>query len=94
VRTIGDGEKTLRHPEVGAMRLSHEGLTLNRAQGRRLIVYMAPPGSPDHDAMPLLDLAASGLSPRRDEPGRSGADRAGRPAGGGGQSGAPSPWPP
>jgi transcriptional regulator with XRE-family HTH domain len=62
VRTIGDGEKTLRHPEVGAMTLSHEGLTLNRAQSQRLIVYMAPPGSPDHDAMTLLDLAASGSS--------------------------------
>ncbi|MET9064972.1 helix-turn-helix transcriptional regulator [Streptosporangium sandarakinum] len=62
VRTIGDGTKTLRHPEVGTMTLSHEGLSLNRAQGQRLIVYMAPPGSPDHDAMTLLDLAASGAS--------------------------------
>ncbi|MFF0248447.1 helix-turn-helix transcriptional regulator [Streptosporangium sandarakinum] len=62
VRTIGDGTKTLRHPEVGTMTLSHEGLSLNRAQGQRLIVYMAPPGSPDHDAMTLLDLAASGSS--------------------------------
>ncbi|MFJ9821838.1 helix-turn-helix domain-containing protein [Streptomyces sp. NPDC101151] len=64
VRTIGDGEKTLRHPEVGTMTLSHEGLTLNRAQGQRLIVYMAAPGSPDHDAMTLLDLAGSGSSGR------------------------------
>ncbi|MEV6398979.1 helix-turn-helix transcriptional regulator [Streptomyces sp. NPDC051907] len=62
VRTIGDGRKTLRHPEVGTMTLSHEGLTLNRAQGQRLVVYMAAPGSPDHDAMTLLDLAASGSS--------------------------------
>ncbi|GAB2449051.1 hypothetical protein GCM10027187_15450 [Streptosporangium sandarakinum] len=62
VRAIGDGTKTLRHPEVGTMTLSHEGLPLNRAQGRRLIVHMAPPGSPDHDAMTLLDLAASGSS--------------------------------
>jgi hypothetical protein len=44
------------------MTLSHEGLSLNRAQGQRLIVYMAPPGSPDHDAMTLLDLAAPGSS--------------------------------
>lgn len=62
VHTIGDGEKTLRHPEVGTMTLSHEGLSLNRAQGQRLVVYLAPPGSPDHDAMALLDLAASGSS--------------------------------
>jgi hypothetical protein len=62
VRTIGDGKKTLRHPEVGTMTLSHEGLSLNRAQGQRLIVYMAPPGSPDHDAMTLLDFAVSSSS--------------------------------
>ncbi|MEV5568346.1 helix-turn-helix transcriptional regulator [Streptomyces sp. NPDC052196] len=62
VHTIGDGKKTLRHPEVGTMTLSHEGLSLNRAQGQRLIIYMAPPGSPDHDKMALLDLAASGPS--------------------------------
>jgi transcriptional regulator with XRE-family HTH domain len=60
VHTIGDGEKTLRHPDVGTMTLSHEGLSLNRAHGQRLIIYMAPPGSPDHDKMTLLDLAASG----------------------------------
>lgn len=58
VHTIGDGEKTLRHPEVGTMTLSHEGLSLNSAQGQRLIIYMAPPGSPDHDKMTLLDLAS------------------------------------
>ncbi|MEU9833027.1 hypothetical protein AB0D67_15985 [Streptosporangium sp. NPDC048047] len=66
VHTIGDGTKTLRHPEVGTMTLSHEGLSLNRAQGQRLVVYMAPPGSPDHDAMTLLDLTAP------DPPGASG----------------------
>ncbi|MFF0307822.1 helix-turn-helix transcriptional regulator [Streptosporangium sp. NPDC004379] len=66
VHTIGDGTKTLRHPEVGTMTLSHEGLSLNRAQGQRLVVYMAPPGSPDHDAMTLLDLTTP------DPPGASG----------------------
>lgn len=67
VHTIGDGEKTLRHPEVGTMTLSHEGLSLNRAQGQRLVVYMAPPGSPDHDKMTLLDLSAPGPSVGSDE---------------------------
>ncbi|MCP2244563.1 helix-turn-helix transcriptional regulator [Lentzea aerocolonigenes] len=65
VRTIGDGEKTMHHPEVGTMTLSHEGLTLNRAQGQRLIVYLATPGTPDHDAMTLLDLAAAIPRPPR-----------------------------
>jgi transcriptional regulator with XRE-family HTH domain len=62
VHTIGEGEKTLRHPEVGTMTLSHEGLSLGRAHGQRLVVYMASPGSPDHDKLALLDLEVSDTS--------------------------------
>jgi transcriptional regulator with XRE-family HTH domain len=57
VRRAGDGEKVFRHPAVGPMTLSHEMLDLNRTGGQRLVVYMAPPGTPDHDAMVLLDHA-------------------------------------
>jgi transcriptional regulator with XRE-family HTH domain len=57
VRTIGDGEKTFHHPVVGTMTLTHEVLNLNRTDGQRVTVYMAEPGSPDHDAMTLLDMA-------------------------------------
>ncbi|MEV4439656.1 helix-turn-helix transcriptional regulator [Streptomyces sp. NPDC049577] len=60
VRTIGDGSKTFHHPLVGTMTLTHEVMNLNRADGQRLVVYMAPPGSADHDAMTLLDMAAPG----------------------------------
>lgn len=56
VRVMGDGSKTYHHPVVGTMTLRHEVLTLNRTEGHRLAVFMAPPGSPDHDAMTLLDL--------------------------------------
>jgi transcriptional regulator with XRE-family HTH domain len=57
VRKIGDGEKNFRHPAVGPMTLAHEVLELNRTDGQRLVIYIATPGSPDHDAMTLLDLA-------------------------------------
>ncbi|GAA5180058.1 helix-turn-helix transcriptional regulator [Rugosimonospora acidiphila] len=57
VRAIGDGSKTFRHPVVGTMTLSHEVLTLNRTEGHRLVIYMAPLGGPEHDAMTLLDFA-------------------------------------
>jgi transcriptional regulator with XRE-family HTH domain len=57
VRSIGDGEKTFRHPTVGLMTLTHEVLNINRTEGQRMVVYMAPPGSPDHDMMSLLDIA-------------------------------------
>jgi transcriptional regulator with XRE-family HTH domain len=56
VRSIGDGAKTFLHPAVGTMTLTHEVMNLNRTDGQRLIVYMARPGTPDHDAMTLLDL--------------------------------------
>jgi transcriptional regulator with XRE-family HTH domain len=59
VRRMGDGQKVFRHPAVGTMTLAHESLELTRTDGQRLVVYMAAPGTPDHDAMVLLDMASS-----------------------------------
>jgi transcriptional regulator with XRE-family HTH domain len=56
VRSIGDGSKTFRHPLVGTLTLVHEVVSLNKTDGQRMVVYMATPGTPDHDAMTLLDL--------------------------------------
>ncbi|AEW95584.1 MULTISPECIES: helix-turn-helix transcriptional regulator [Streptomycetaceae] len=61
VRTIGDGAKRFLHPEVGDLTLCHEVVNLNRTDGQRLVIYLAEPGTPDHDAMTLLDLAVDGL---------------------------------
>jgi len=77
VRAIGDGEKTFRHPSVGVMTLTHEVLTVNRTEGQRMVVYMAPPGSPDHDMMSLLDLAEVTADSAVD--GRAGLDPASVP---------------
>jgi hypothetical protein len=57
VHTVGPGRKTFRHPVVGTMTLSHEVLQINGASGQRATVYLAEPGTPDHDKMQLLDLA-------------------------------------
>ncbi len=57
VRRAGDGQKVFRHPAVGTLTLAHEILDVNRAGGQRLVVYTAPPGTADHDAMLLLDRA-------------------------------------
>ena len=54
---MGDGEKVFRHPVVGTMTLAHESLELTRTDGQRLVAYMAAPGTPDYDAVVLLDLA-------------------------------------
>ena len=42
------------------MTLSYESLPLAGADGQRLIVYLAGPGTADHDAMVLLDMLATG----------------------------------
>ena len=57
VRRAGAGDRIIRHPLVGTLRLAHETLGLNRADGHILTVYLAEPGTPDHDAMVLLDTA-------------------------------------
>jgi transcriptional regulator with XRE-family HTH domain len=62
VRRAGAGDRVFRHPVVGTMSLAHETLDVNRAGGQQLITYLAAPGTPDHDAMVLLDRAGT-LSP-------------------------------
>jgi len=59
VRRAGAGDRVFRHPLVGAMTLAHETLDVNRADGQRLVAYLAAPGTPDHDAMVLLDRVAT-----------------------------------
>ncbi|WP_327434497.1 helix-turn-helix transcriptional regulator [Streptomyces sp. NBC_01236] len=50
--------KTFHHPEVGTLTLSGQSMHLDDTPGQRLGVYTADPGTPDHDAMLLLDLTA------------------------------------
>ncbi|MFD9196101.1 helix-turn-helix transcriptional regulator [Streptomyces phaeochromogenes] len=51
-------QKTFHHPQVGVLTLSSQSMHLDGTPGQRLGVYTAEPGTPDHDAMLLLDLAA------------------------------------
>jgi transcriptional regulator with XRE-family HTH domain len=46
--------KTIVHPEIGRITLDCDVLTV-RGSDLRLVVYTAPPGSPDADALALLD---------------------------------------
>ncbi|MFF9278950.1 helix-turn-helix domain-containing protein [Streptomyces griseosporeus] len=57
VQTRGGGEKHFQHPKVGSMRLSYEVMDILRTDGQRLVTYQAVPGTPDHDALLLLDMA-------------------------------------
>jgi transcriptional regulator with XRE-family HTH domain len=58
VRGHTQGRKTFRHPEVGKLTLGYQSMHLEGTPGHRLNAYYAEPGTPDHDAMILLDLAA------------------------------------
>lgn len=51
-------QKTFHHPEVGVLTLSGQSMYLEETPGQRLGVYTAEPGTPDHDAMLLLNLTA------------------------------------
>ncbi len=50
--------KTFHHPHVGTLTLSFQGMALETTPGQRLGVYTAEPGTPDYDAMVLLDMTA------------------------------------
>lgn len=54
--------KRFRHPRVGEFTLTSEALYL--ADGQRITIYQAEPGSRDHDALTLLSMIASGDEPK------------------------------
>jgi transcriptional regulator with XRE-family HTH domain len=55
-RTHPNRTKTFRHPQVGRITLTFQGMRLEGTPGHRLGVYIATPGSPEHDAITLLDM--------------------------------------
>lgn len=55
VRAFAQGNKTLHHPDVGALTLSYQSLLIEGAPGHRLVAYYALPGTPDYDSLLLLD---------------------------------------
>ena len=54
--------KPFRHPRAGEFTLTYEVLYL--ADGQRMSVYQAEPGSRDHDALTLLSMIAAGHEPQ------------------------------
>jgi transcriptional regulator with XRE-family HTH domain len=58
------GVKQFTHPSVGRMRLEYESMPLAGTDGHRVVIYLAEPGTADHDAMVLLDLTAAGDAAR------------------------------
>jgi len=54
VREHRTGVKLMRHPVVGDLDLSFEGLGLSTDPGLLLIAYSAEPGSPTHERLQLL----------------------------------------
>jgi transcriptional regulator with XRE-family HTH domain len=52
------GHKTFHHPDVGDLTLGYQSMQLEGTPGHRLVTYYAGPGTPEYDAMVLLDMAA------------------------------------
>ncbi|MFF8997793.1 helix-turn-helix transcriptional regulator [Streptomyces achromogenes] len=50
-------QKTFHHPRVGTVTLTCQTMHLDGTPGQRIGVYTAEPGTPDHDALLLLDTA-------------------------------------
>ncbi|MBW8698021.1 hypothetical protein MBT84_00410 [Streptomyces sp. MBT84] len=50
--------KTFQHPQVGTVTLTSQSLHAEGTPGQRIGVYTAEPGTPDHDALLLLDMTA------------------------------------
>jgi len=61
VHMVGQGTKSFQHPDVGPMTLDYEAMELANTGGQRLIAYYTIPGTPDDDAVTLLDMIGSGL---------------------------------
>ncbi|MFJ8196873.1 helix-turn-helix transcriptional regulator [Streptomyces sp. NPDC096152] len=51
--------KTFQHPHVGRLTLGFQGMALEGTPGHRMGVYTAEPGTPDHDAVLLLDMTVT-----------------------------------
>ena len=60
------GRKTFHHPQVGDVTFGYQTMELEGASGHRLVAYHATPGTPEYDAMLLLDTAL-----REEAPGRA-----------------------
>ncbi|MFD8960500.1 hypothetical protein ACFV0W_27045 [Streptomyces anulatus] len=49
------GQKTFRHPLVGTIVLGYQSLQVEGSAGQRLGVFTAEPGTPDYEAIVVLD---------------------------------------
>jgi transcriptional regulator with XRE-family HTH domain len=58
VRPHTAAAKTLHHPNVGTFTLTARSMQIEGTPGHRMVIYQAEPGTPDHDAMVLLDRIA------------------------------------
>lgn len=64
VRVHRPGTKRFHHPEVGDLTLGYQAMQLEGTPGHRLVTFYAEPGTPEHDAMVLLDLMAPQPAPK------------------------------
>ncbi len=61
-------QKTFHHPRIGTITLTSQTMQLEGTPGQRIGVYTAEPGTPDHDALLLLDMTAPRAEQRSAQP--------------------------
>ena len=59
------GVSLLEHPDVGALELRHEKLTIAGTDGQTLVAYHAESGSPSAQALELLSSIAASRTRER-----------------------------
>jgi hypothetical protein len=59
VKGRSHGRKTFHHPEVGDLTVGYQSMELEGTPGHRLVTYYAEPGTPEYDALVLLDILGS-----------------------------------
>lgn len=69
VREHRTGVKSIRHPVVGDLTLSFEGLQVTSAPGLLMLPYTAEPGSESHEKLQLLAHWAAADAAEREAPG-------------------------
>jgi transcriptional regulator with XRE-family HTH domain len=63
IRGHSYGHKTFHHPDVGDLTLGYQAMQLAGTTGQHLITYYAETGTPEHDALVLLDNLAAKTTP-------------------------------
>ncbi|RDG39077.1 helix-turn-helix transcriptional regulator [Streptomyces corynorhini] len=79
IRGRTHGRKSFHHPDIGDLTLGYQSMHLDGTPAHRMVAYYAEPGTPEYDALVLLDMTAheQPSAPGPDEEPRAGERQSG-----------------